>query len=208
MVTTIFVGIGVEFDLGGGGGSGGAATPSSAGSESGIRNQTLQLNQTLQRVSSFKRAGERTSVVQSKKSGGPPQGGAADGDQGAPTRLPGRAIVKQKATAVATMILLLLKLASCEKKEGGVHSGRVAAPVLQLEGYRALPIMTELGPGQDKATLAATAEEYEPTLARKELVPQELEDRRLSTTYTSSSGSDFDGWASSTFLQDASGKSY
>ena len=199
MVTTILVGIGVEFDLGGGGGSGGAATPSSAGSGSGIRNQTLQ------RASSFKRAGAQASVVQSKKSGGAPQGGAADGDQGAPTRLLGRASVKQKATTVATMILLLLKLASCEKE--GVPSGGVAAPVLQPEGYPALPIMTELGPGQDKATLAATAEEYELALARKELVPQELEDHRLSTTYTSSD-SDFDGWTSSTFLQDASGKYY
>lgn len=201
MVTTILVGIGIEFDLGGGGGSGGAATPSSADSESGIRNQTLQ------RASSFKRAGAQASVVQSKKRGGAAQGGAADGDQSAPTRLPGRSVVKQKATAVATTILLLLKLASCEK-DGGVHSGRVAAPVLQPEGYPALPITTELGPGQDKATLATTAEEYEPALARKELVPQELEDRRLSTTYTSSSDPDFDGWTSSTSLQDASGKYY
>ena len=70
-----------------------------------------------------------------------------------------------------------------------------------------MPIMTELGPGQDKAMLAATAEEYEPALARKELVPQELEDRRLSTTYTSSD-SEFDGWTSSTFLQGALGKYY
>ena len=199
MVTTILVGIGVKFDLGSGDGSGGAATPSSAGSGSSIRNQTLQ------RASSSKCAGAEASVVQSKKSGGPLQGGAADGDQGAPTRLPGRAIVKQKATTVATMILLLLKLASCEKE--GVPSGGVAAPVLQPEGYPALPIMTELGPGQDKATLAATAEEYEPALARKELVPQELEDRRLSTTYTSSD-SEFDGWTSSTFLQGALGKYY
>ena len=200
MVTTILVGIGVKFDLGGGDGSGGAATPSSAGSGSSICNQTLQ------RALSSKCAGAEASVVQSKKSGGVPQGGAADGDQSAPTRLLGRAIVKQKATTVATMILLLLKLASCEK-EGGVHSGGVAAPVLQPEGYPALPIMTELGPGQDKATLAATAEEYEPALARKELVPQELEDRRLSTTYTSSD-SEFDGWTSSTFLQGALGKYY
>ena len=199
MVTTILVGIGVKFDLGGGDGSGGAATPSSAGSGSSIRNQTLQ------RASSSKCAGAEASVVQSKKSGGAPQGGAADGDQGAPTRLLGRAIVKQKATTVATMILLLLKLASCEKE--GVPSGGVAAPVLQPEGYPALPIMTELGPGQDKATLAATAEEYEPALARRELVPQELEDRRLSTTYTSSD-SEFDGWTSSTFLQGALGKYY
>ena len=199
MVTTILVGIGVKFDLGGGDGSGGAATPSSAGSGSSIRNQTLQ------RASSSKCAGAEASVVQSKKSGGAPQGGAADGDQGAPTRLLGRAIVKQKATTVATMILLLLKLASCEKE--GVPSGGVAAPVLQPEGSPALPIMTELGPGQDKATLAATAEEYEPALARKELVPQELEERRLSTTYTSSD-SEFDGWTSSTFLQGALGKYY
>ena len=198
LVTTILVGIGVKFDLGGGDGSGGAATPSSAGSGSGICKQTLQ------RASSFKHAGAQASVVQSNKRGGVAHGGAADGDS-APTRLPGRAIVKQKATTVATMILLLLKLASCEKE--GVPSGGVAAPVLQPEGSPALPIMTELGPGQDKATLAATAEEYEPALARKELVPQELEDRRLSTTYTSSD-SEFDGWTSSTFLQDASGKYY
>ena len=81
-----------EFDLGGGSGGGATPSPTAAVGGSGIRNQTLQ------RASSFKRAGAKASVMQSKKREKRPQSAAAEGDQGAPARLPGTGNVADSIT--------------------------------------------------------------------------------------------------------------
>ena len=84
-----------------------------------------------------------------------------------------------------------------------------------LDSHEARYLSRIYGQGQVAASAAPNSPTHtnfpvanpNPALARKELVPQELEDRRLSTTYTSSD-SEFDGWTSSTFLQGALGKYY